>query len=238
VDVTVGEDRATDLTAEVDLEGPPRETDLHDPQQRVEVEAALRSVPGVIGARLVPGFERPIDELHVLTSLDKSPKQAVRDTQTVLMARFGVTTDHRVISVVQLDERTALGTANRVAIDGVSVAHRGLTVTAEVTLRDGDEQLVGTAEGSAAGNARHRAVASAALDAVGPLLGEGRIAELDGVSVSEFGGNQVAVALLHLRSDRSQQQLAGCAVVRDDTPGAVARAVLDALNRTIADADR
>jgi hypothetical protein len=238
VDTQVDVERPTDLTAEVDLEGPPRHTDLHDPRQRSAVEQALRSVPGVIGARLIPGFDRLVDELHVLTNLDKAPKQAVRDVQTVLMARFGVSTDHRVISVVQLDERSVLGSPNRVAIDGVSVAHRGLTVTAEVSLRDGDEVWHGSAEASAGTAARLRAIASAALDAVRPLLGDDCVAELEGVDVDDIGGRQVAVALLHLRTARSEQHLAGCAVVRDDTPGAVARAVLDALNRTITDADR
>ena len=91
------------LTADVDLSRRASASDLHDPRQREEVERELCQVPGVVGARLVPGFEREVDELHVLTTLARAPKQTVRDVQTLLMARFGVTTDHRVVSVVQID---------------------------------------------------------------------------------------------------------------------------------------
>jgi hypothetical protein len=80
--------------------------DLHDPALRAVVEGALATVPGVLGVRVVPGVERPIDELHVLADLDEPTEQVVRDVQTVLTARFGVHIDQRIISVVQWDERS------------------------------------------------------------------------------------------------------------------------------------
>jgi hypothetical protein len=228
---------SADLTAEVDLTAPPARTDLHDPSQRAAVEEALGTVPGVLGARVVPGFERQVDELHVLTSLDKAPKQAVRDVQTVLMARFGVPTDHRVISVVQLDEQRIGGAAaSRVTIDHVAVTHAGLEVRAEVALRDGDTELVGVGEGPSTPAGRHRAVGRATLDAVRTLLGEGHIVELEGTDVTEVLGRRVAVTLVQFRAARGEHTVAGSALVRDATADAVARSVLDALNRTIGEA--
>jgi hypothetical protein len=229
----------TDLTAEVDLTARPSHTDLHDPRVRNEVEQSLRSVPGVMGARIVPGFDRQVDELHVLTTIDKQAKQAVRDVQTVLMARYGVPTDHRVISVVQLDEASRpVGTTNRVAIDRVVVAQSGLQVTVEVALRDGDDELVGRTECASTPSARNRGVAQATLEAARPLIGPGLVVELEGVDVADVFGRRVAVSLVHLRDNRNELTLAGSALVRDDEAGAIARSVLDALNRTIDDADR
>lgn len=78
-----------ELAAEIDLTQEPARVDLHDPQRRGEVEAALTAVPGLVGARLVPGFDREVDEVHVLSTLERNPKQTVRDVQTVLMAASG-----------------------------------------------------------------------------------------------------------------------------------------------------
>ena len=225
-----------DLTAEVDLTPRPRHIDLHDPQMRAEVEGAVCSVPGVVGARLVPGFERQVDELHVLSTLDKHPKQAVRDVQTVLMARFGVPTDHRVISVVQLDERDGLPNVSRVMIDRVAVTQSGSRATAEVTLRDGDDEHRGEADGASSTSGRHRAIAHATLAAVRPLLADDCVAELEGIEVTGVLSHRVAVALVDFHTGRSELTLSGSALVRDAEADAIARAVLDALNRSIVEA--
>lgn len=232
-----GSPPSTDLTAEVDLTTPPVRTDLHDPSQRSAVERAIVTVPGVLGARIVPGFERHVDELHVLSSLDKAPKQAVRDVQTVLMARFGIPTDHRVISVVQLDEQRIGGpVASRVTIARVAVTHAGLEVHAEVALRDGDTELVGVGDGPSTPAGRHRAVGRATLDAVRSLLGDDNVVEFEGTEVTEVLGRRVAISLVQFRSARGEHAVAGSALVRDATADAVARSVLDALNRSIKDA--
>jgi hypothetical protein len=238
IDAEIGSEpeTGTDLTAEVDLAATPRRTDLHDPAQRAEVEAAIGSIPGVMGARLVAGYERQVDELHVLTSLDKAPKQAVRDVQTVLMARFGVPTDHRVISVVQLDETEAFAASARVVIDQITVTQTGRVVSAEVIVRDAETTHRGSAQGVASPNGRTRAVAQATLAAVDTLLGDSDAVELEGAEIVSVLGRELAVSLLTVHSDRSGLTLSGSAVVRDTPQHAVARSVLDALNRLLSEA--
>lgn len=225
-----------DLDVEVDLDARPARTDLHDPRQRLEVERTISRIPGMLGARLVPGFDRAVDELHVLTSVDKTPKQAVRDVQTVLMARFGVPTDHRVISIVALDERTTIAATSRVIIERVGLTQAGLGVTAEVVLIDGDERYVGTAEASASAKGRTRAVADATLAAAADLIGDDCRVDLDGIDLASIVGQRVAVCVLHVRAAREDLTLTGSALVRDAEPDAIARSVLDALNRTISEA--
>ena len=226
----------TDLQVEVDLDATAQPTDLHDPVQRTGVERSLCALPGVIGARIVPGFDRTVDELHVLTSLDQMPKQTVRDVQTLLMARFGVPTDHRVISVVQLDENTTIAATSRVLIERVSSTRSGLTLTAEVVLLDGDERYVGTHDASASPQGLHRAVAGATLDAATDLIGDECRVDLEGITVDNSLGQPIAVCLLQVRTERETITLTGSALVREVETDAVARAVLDALNRTIGEA--
>jgi hypothetical protein len=230
--------RGIDLTAEIPLEGPRPGTpvDLHDPRQRVAVEAAVTSVPGVIGARLVAGFERQVDELHVLTVIDRSAKQTVRDVQTVLMARFGIPTDHRVISVVQLEEGRGLpALAARPVIEEVGVVRSGTTVEASVVLGERDTSHRGSATGAATPTGRHRAVAHATLAALRPLLGDTTLVELEGVDLVEVASHRLAVVVLQVRSARTEISLSGTALAHDNADDAIARALLDALNRTLGD---
>lgn len=227
-----------DLTADVDLSRRAEPPDLHDPRQRAEVERALCQVPGVAGARLVAGFEREVDELHVLTSVERSPKQTVRDVQTLMMARFGITTDHRVVSVVQIDEPQAFAGGARVVVDTVGVSQSDVTVTVEVAVRDGDDTLTGTGEGPATAAGQRRATARATLEALRPLLADGQAVELEGIEVSAVQGRQVAITLVHFRTRRGELTVAGSALVRDSETDAVARSVLDALNRTIEESAR
>ena len=234
---TGGTEVGVDLTAEILLDAPPpTPVDLHDPRQRVTVEAAVSSVPGVIGARLVPGFDRQVDELHVLTVVDRSAKQTVRDVQTVLMARFGVPTDHRVISVVQLEEGRGLpALATRPVIDEVGVVRSGTTVESSVALRDHGEVHRGSATGAATPTGRQRAVAHATLSALAKLLDEDTLVELEGVDVIDVGGRKLAVVVLQVRAARTEIGLSGTALVHDTADDAIARAILDALNRTLSD---
>jgi hypothetical protein len=227
-----------DLTAELHLEAPAPNVrvDLHDPSQRAAVEAAVASVPGVLGARLVAGFERQVDELHVLTVVDRSAKQTVRDVQTVLMARFGIPTDHRVISVVQLEEGRGLPTlAARPAIEEVGVRRSGTTVEATVLLQERDTAHRGTATGAATPTGRHRSVAHATLAALRPLLAEATLVELEGVDLIDVAGHRLAVVVLQVRSARTEISLSGTALVHDTADDAIARSILDALNRTLGD---
>lgn len=228
-------DAGMDLTADIDLTPSPMEpVDLHDPVIRREVESTLTQVPGVLGARLVPGFDRKVDEIHVLTTLDRSPKLTVRDVQTVLMARFAVPSDHRVISVVQLDELDGVtGSAPRPLITQVGVTRSGETIAARVELREDEQILAGEAQATATPQGRRRAVAQASLDAVRPLLAPGADVHLDGVEVVEVAGRAVMVAMIELRAGRVGVTLCGSAIVDDAVDDAVARAVLDAVNRSL-----
>ena len=229
----IGTDLGADLTAEIDLNSSPQTIDLHDPKIRRDVEAAMCSVPGVVGARIVPGFERRVDELHILTTLGKHPKQTVRDVQTVLMARFGVPTDHRVISVVQLDEQHGIPNVSRVVIDRVAVTQSGTRVSAEVSLLAGEDEHIGHADSTSSTSGRARAVAQATLEAIQPLLADAYVVELEGITIASVLGQLVAVALVQLHTGRLELTLSGSALVRDAEADAIARAVLDALNRSI-----
>ena len=62
-------------------------------------EELLSTLPGVIAARIVASESGAVDEIHVLTSAEVTPKQTVRNIESALIAHLGMRVDHRKISV-------------------------------------------------------------------------------------------------------------------------------------------
>src|SRR5260221_2583472 len=132
------------------------------------LEEDLRRIPGVVGARAVADDGGRIVEVHVLASLNKHPKQIVRDVQSVAKAGWHVDIDRRIVSVVQLDGPVVAGEGGdvevgdadvdddgaeaprpRVVVDGVSLIRSGTRATAEVRLGRQGVQALGKADGAA-----------------------------------------------------------------------------------------
>jgi hypothetical protein len=223
-----------------------------------ELEDALRQIPGVRAASVVTGPDAQPTEIHVLADRAKPAKQVVRDIQSLAMARYDLDIDHRIVSVVQIDDGE--GPALRLAVtpadgvDSIDVTDPSAVAAAEVaprplvdavvvrtshaeaevtvTLAFGGDVFIGSASGSSAIASRPRLVARATLDALGELLGTP--ADIEHATVIPVGSRSVAVSVLQVQVPRTGEQvLSGSAVVRGDEADAVARSVLDALNRRL-----
>ncbi|MDX6214222.1 MAG: hypothetical protein QOF82_3309 [Frankiales bacterium] len=221
-----------------------------------ELEDALRQIPGVRAASVVTGPDAQPTEIHVLADRMKPAKQVVRDIQSLAMARYDLDIDHRIVSVVQIDDgdtpalRLAVTPADgdsidvtdaapapaevspRPLVDAVVVRTSHAEAEVTVTLAFGGDVFVGSASGSSAIASRPRLVARATLDALGELLGAA--ADIEHATVIPVGSRSVAVSVLQVQVPRTGEQvLSGSAVVRGDEADAVARSVLDALNRRL-----
>ena len=62
-------------------------------------EELLATLPGVVAARIVASETGAVDEIHVLTTAEVSPKQTVRNVESALIAHLSMRVDHRKISV-------------------------------------------------------------------------------------------------------------------------------------------
>lgn len=72
------------------------------PIQRAE--ELLATLPGVISVRIVAGPNGAVEEIHILTTLEVSPKQTVRNVESALIAHLGMRVSHKKISVATSDE--------------------------------------------------------------------------------------------------------------------------------------
>ncbi len=204
---------------------------------RPELEDALRRIPGVRAASVVTMLDATPTEVHILADRVKAPKQLVRDIQSLALASYDIDLDHRIVSVVQLDDEDVAVEPDpdslvRPVVASVMTQTSGLDATVSVTIRTGQDDYTGTAAGASSAGGRPRLVARATLGALAELLGTP--AELEQSSLLPVGGRIVAISVIQLTTRHGELVLSGSAIVRNDEADAVARSVLDAVNRRLA----
>lgn len=205
-----------------------------------DVEAELCRLPDVAAARIVTDHAgRPV-EVHVLGNTGKQPKQVVRDVQSVALTSFGLELDRRIISVVQLtpdgDESgpaTSREQDARLLLTALDSSVAGVRATVRVTLRIGENEATGFAEGSSAAATRARLVAAATLDALRQLEPAADRLDIEAAQQVRVGGDDVLLLTLVCLDPPSQERLVGSALVRHLPDDATVRAVLDATNRRL-----
>ncbi len=113
-------------------------------------EELLQTLPGVIAARIIASETGAVDEIHVLTSAEVTPKQTVRNIESALIAHLGMRVDHRKISVATTLE-------NRKTVEKEAVSAPTGTLSASGAVQAGSHASIAT-------------VASASLSGTGPRL--------------------------------------------------------------------
>ncbi len=224
-------------------------------------EDLLKSLQGVISARIVarPGGE--IEEIHLLTSTEVSPKQTVRNVESALRAQFHLEVDHRKISVAQTSEPQAPKAREtpeppaRVLVERLPTpsgprilflrhqveTERDQGVRVSVSLGWEGSQYVGEATGADLSRSRLETVAKAALAAIEEILSEVEVTHrkagvslaLDGVKVVEALDRNYVLVGVNAIHEREITVLAGASAVEDTADRAVILATLQATDRWV-----
>jgi hypothetical protein len=206
------------------------------PATVAEIEEALGQVAEIRAARIVSSDEGVIQEIHILATPLKSPKQIVRDVESTIMARFGIPIDHRTVSIAQLGREHAPvdpRDKGRARIKGVSAEVNGVFASARVALELDGDLYEGEAKGPASTTGRRRLVAQATLEAVGQYVHGDFGFALEDVALIALGRERVAVSCIILVTPLGEQPLAGSAFARQGENESIVRATLDAINRRL-----
>lgn len=197
-----------------------------------EVETVIRQLRDVIGARVVSDSAGVIQEIHVLTHSDRTPKQVVRDVESALQARLGISFDHKKVSVAQVQgPRPEI--VSRPEFYDLSLSLTGQTARTTVQIRKDDNVFSGTASGSSSVSGQIKAVATATINAVEACAPATSSMLVEDALLFTLGGQQVVAVLVTLAGDRQDEVLCGSCVVRQDVVKAAVFATLDAVNRRL-----
>ena len=219
-------------------------------------EELLSTLPGIIAARIIAGDNGAVDEIHVLTTADLTPKQTVRNIESALIAHLGMRVDHRKISVAtSIDPRKPKEEPVRADSPPVESAKSAPVVEPEpvvgrsyyfedvevsrsrtkglscrVTLAKDGKSYVGEAEGMENERSRVELAARATLRA---LVGEPvlRPLDLEGAKVIDAFDRTFCFVGVTVQHARESVLLTGSCEVKDSAETASVLAVLDATNR-------
>lgn len=219
-------------------------------------EALLSTLPGVLSARLVARPGGQIDEIHLLTTEEVSPKQTVRNVESALLAHFDLEVDHRKISVAQSqdkgvaeavsqEEAVAPRAAERLEERFLFLGHQAESESSrlkvQVSVEWRGERFDGEATGADLSRSRLETLANATLRAVEQAVdpeiadqgGEGVALALDGVKLMDAFDRSFVLVAVHAIRGRSVTSLAGAAGVDDSRDRAVILATLQATDRWV-----
>jgi hypothetical protein len=195
-----------------------------------EIEQALSLVADIRAARVVSSEDGVIQEIHVLASPDKSPKQLVRDIESTIMAQFGIPIDHRTVSIAQLGREATPRDARdkgRARVASVSAEVMGVRASARVSLElDGSDAPAST-------TGRRRLVAQATLAAIEQYAEGGFGFALEDVAIIALGRERVAVACVTVVTPLGEQSFSGTALAHQGENESIVRATLDSVNRRL-----
>ena len=201
-------------------------------------------------ARIITDDAGGILEVHVVADTARSAKLVARDIESMLVAKIGMSIDHRKISVAQVDGASEAPVAprgtkaseppaglhlaaddRRIEFIGVSLAQSNMVAQARVELARDGVGTVAEATGADSTASVLRIVAEATIEAIQRYFENGGLFTVTAVEQTGVGGTSIIVVCVAHVFERSERTLVGACPTNGDVPRAVALATLDAVNR-------
>ncbi|MGE4274001.1 MAG: hypothetical protein AB7E31_14255 [Desulfitobacterium sp.] len=206
-------------------------------------ENAINMIRSIISSRIKGNEANEIEEIHVIADSQRNPKQIVRDIESILAAQFSLEIDHKIVSIVQLEQEEC-GKKTFSSIPAkmapmrpklVSISLRSVNTQSEVKveLSRGDEIVEGVASGISTAHNKLRLCVEATIQALASSFMGKLVFATEDVIINRLGKHQIAQVAISLITPVGEQTLVGCALVQSDEREAVVKAALDAVNRKL-----
>lgn len=197
------------------------------------LERAVAGLPGVRGARGETSADG-LAKLRVLVVPERANRRTLEAIQSLAPEIIGASLDSERIEILSvLSAGGAEVRPSRRRLASLVIERAGELFTAKVSLELAGDVLVGQGRCACVRRLEHRAVAEATLYASHDLVDSP--AELESVDIVQVAEARVATVLL--RREPRFGFAVGSAVGRLDDYDAIARATLDALNRSFSTPD-
>jgi len=191
----------------------------------------INKINGVISTKIIHQ-DNEIQELHILANTLRSPKQIVRDIESILLTSFDYRIDRKVISIAQIETDDS-DPIKRIKFGGISLDVQSNMVECKVKLLYEEQEFFVTQVGIKTAVNRKKIVAKATIDAVEKILGQTFIFDVQDVITSTNRDIIFISVLVNMVINESEETMVGSAIVKNDINEAIAKATLAAINRRV-----
>ncbi len=193
----------------------------------------IGKLPGVVNTNIVWDGDE-ICEVHILSDISRTPKQIVRDVQSLLMAQFQRELDHRVISIAQIDFNSAIQAASRMIIEEIALTKKRGGTEVSVVLSYNDKLFSSSQACSNDKMDIARAISQATLNAATAARESLMKFSVLDVRFVEISGDTAVLVCISLKTANGVTcRFSGSSFACDDDETAVVKATLNAINRKI-----
>jgi hypothetical protein len=201
-----------------------------------EVEAVVRSVPGVERAKVVVNDWGAIESIHVVGDTSRPAKRVVRDIESALAARIGILVDHRRISLAQVSGADSPLAAPRLVLLGYAVDVDSAGGRSWVTVRLGRSDrpqgvYQGSAEARGGGSALRNALVAALAQALEQAVPDHVRLDPGQLRAVRDGDTTIWLSTLLVSRGGREEMFAGAAIEGASRDETVLRAAVDAAAR-------
>ncbi len=205
----------------------------------VEIEKILKCIPGVLFTKVVVAENMEnfnIEEIHIVATTKRNPKQISRDIQSIMSAKFDLDFDHKKVSIAQIEygnDTDFVKDNNRLQIEGIDYTIKGNQIRTEVTLKYDDEVYKAEEAGPNTLSNTYRILANATLNAIHQYIDRGHMFAIEDIERVRIGKQDAVLVAVGVISSEYEEVLLGNALIKGDVREAVVKATLDALNRKL-----
>ena len=220
-----------------------KDLEVDDTAALAGFEKELTKITGVRNVKVVGG-DRP-SEIHVIAGNKRSPKQIVRDVQSLAVAGFGVSIDHRIVSVVQIADET-FSSSRSTDGPGIPAPGRPLVESVRSNL-EGDKRSIhvvlgwpddvrteGRAKSGTSRELQARAAMEATIEALTPTFAARAMrVEVEHAFLQAMGRDEAVVVRATVYEGDEMTPVTGAVLVEDEVALAGVKALLHAINRKL-----
>lgn len=198
-----------------------------------DLESVINSISGISSSKVICDEAGNIEEIHVLADQDRGAKQISRDIQSLLITKYNLKVDYKIISVAQIDSGDKAERKDRFSIGAVGYCLIENYIEVKVVLKKEEKEFESIVRGLNSKNNRFRLIAQATLDCVHRYMGSQDIFIVEDIGKAVLAKNDIINIAITFTSSYGEEMLIGSAILKKDEYEAIVRATLDAINRKI-----
>ncbi len=207
-----------------------------------ELEKVLTSLDGIEKAKVIVDEDTgEMKEIHVLSSVDKSSKQIVRDIETAILTIVGERIDRRIISVAQMSGKYLKsgeknGDGDKFKIDSVGFSEDGIEIEVNVGITKGSAMKEISKRGGKSFKNVLKLSAESAIEAIEGLMTSEIRLTLDEIREVSTGEKRFFLGVMTvLKVGGMSKELVFAGAIGFNPVKNVAEAVIDKVNSTSLD---